>query len=193
MFRYDRKVPSSALSLVTKAEAKKHLRVEHSEDDELIGTLIQTAYELAEQLTNQLLQRETVTCYADSFRQCMLIKLGVDATVDSVKYIDTDGSEQTLDATDYDFDGRSYPSRLEIINEPSDVRDRMNSVIVEVTSGFSLDGVASQKTPSQFKNAILLIVGHLYENRQDVTAFKAHEIPMSSQYLLNPFRRSTMR
>ena len=36
--------------------------------------------------------------------------------------------------------------------------------------------------------AILLILGHLFENRQDVQSIPAHELPMGSISLLFPYR-----
>jgi hypothetical protein len=45
--------------------------------------------------------------------------------------------------------------------------------------------------PLPIKQAMYLIIGHLYENRQDVvTGTQVHEIPDSSKYLLESYRNN---
>ena len=44
------------------------------------------------------------------------------------------------------------------------------------------------KLPPAVKHAILLLVGHLYANRESVSFATASEIPLAYQYLLQPYK-----
>lgn len=46
----------------------------------------------------------------------------------------------------------------------------------------------STVTNAAIQAAILLILGHLFENRQDVQSLQPHELPMGSVHLLFPYR-----
>lgn len=80
-------------------------------------------------------------------------------SVESIKYIDPDGVEQTLDPTRYETDtgsgriipiyGKRWPS----------TRNQLNAVTARYEAGFD-------EVPEQIKTAILLVVGFLYENRE---------------------------
>ena len=59
---------------------------------------------------------------------------------------------------------------------------------LQTISGFDTD-----ERPQALEVAMLLIIGHLYENRQDVGRFKHHEIPMASKYLMEPYRLKSFR
>lgn len=56
-----------------------------------------------------------------------------------------------------------------------------------------LDGTAGESpivADSLIRAAVLLIVGHLYANREDVVVgSSASELPMGSRYLLQPYRK----
>ena len=44
------------------------------------------------------------------------------------------------------------------------------------------------RLPAAVKHAILLLVGHLYANRESVSFATATEIPLAYQYLLQPYK-----
>lgn len=44
------------------------------------------------------------------------------------------------------------------------------------------------KLPPSVRHAILLLVGHLYANRESVSFATATEIPLAYQYLLQPYK-----
>ena len=57
-------------------------------------------------------------------------------------------------------------------------------LIVLTISEPSLNSV---NVPAQIKQAILLIIGHLYENRESVSVERMYEIPMGAQTLLGSY------
>jgi uncharacterized phiE125 gp8 family phage protein len=107
-------------------------------------------------------------------------------SVTDVKYYDQDDTLQTLAASQYEVDIYGSPARFRLINVPK-LKDRMNALQLNFTCGYT----NAAAVPSPIKQAMYLIIGHLYENRQDVvTGTQVHQIPDSSKYLLEPYRNN---
>ena len=96
----------------------------------------------------------------------------------------TSSVETVIANKDFEFEGKSYPARLRMLNEPSDIKDTINAVKIFVQSGHT----NQTDRPDALVAAMLLIIGHLYENRQDVGQHKTHATPLASRYLMEPYR-----
>lgn len=169
---------------VTLTEAKLHLKVDGSAEDNLITYLISAARDLAERYMNRSIITQTWELYLDVLPDQIDIWHGPVASISSVKYYDSDNTLQTLSATLYTTDIVSEPARINRAYSATYpyTYDRTNAVIVEFIAGQS-------SAPSLIKAAILLIIGHLYTNREDViTGHSAVEIPMGSKALLDHYR-----
>src|SRR5690606_2363792 len=173
---------------VTLTEAKNHLRVDLSDDDSLISALIVAAREHAEAITRRAFITQTLKLSLDAFpanNGPIYVPMPPLQSVNSLKYFDTDGVEQTLnEGTDYLVDNESEPGRITPAPDTGwpAAQNRPNAVSVEFVAGF---GDAS-KVPQGIKQAILLMVGHWYENREAVTmqGNNAGELPMAVDSLL---------
>lgn len=185
--RFVRNTFPDALNVVSLDTAKSHLRVEHTTDDTLITTLISVAHDLVEAYTGAFLQPTTGHFYFDRFHDFFFLHVGpgvsINTAVDGVTYINDDEVRTTISSTDYQLDGEGYPARLRMMDTPSDVDDAVNAVRIDVTAGYTDDN-----RPNALVAAMLLIIGHLYENRQDVGSFQTFETPLASRYLMNPYR-----
>ena len=185
--RFVRNTFPDALNVVSLDTAKSHLRVEHDTDDALIETLIAVAQDLVEAYTGAFLQVSTGHFHFDSFREFMFLHVGpgvsINTAIDGVTYINDDEVRTTVAAADYQFDGNGYPARLRMMDIPDDIDDAINAVRIDVTAGYTDDN-----RPDALIAAMLLIIGHLYENRQDVGQFKTFETPLASRYLMEPYR-----
>ena len=185
--RFDRNTFPDALNVVTLATAKTHLRVEHTADDTLITTLISVAQDLVEGYTGTFLQTTTGHFYFDSFREFIKLHVGpsvtINTAVDGVTYVNDLDTRITIAATKYQMEGISFPARLRMLDIPTDIKDQLNAVRIDVTCGYT-----DTNRPDALIAAMLLIIGHLYENRQDVGQFKTFETPLSSRYLMEPYR-----
>ncbi|MDA9755379.1 head-tail connector protein [Flavobacteriales bacterium] len=186
----------SVTNLISLADAKAHLRVEHDDDDTLINTYMEAARDMVERYTGVTLDSTTkFAMYVDHLHAHHLhewtnihlgphVRLDVDrAQTMGVTYLHTDGRRVVLDASDYQFDGVSYPARLRIIDMPTDVDDTINAWRIDMEAGHT-----QSTLPSALIAAMLLIIGHLYENRQDVSTMRTYELPVASRHLMNPFR-----
>jgi uncharacterized phiE125 gp8 family phage protein len=164
---------------LTLAEAKDQARVPAAltADDTYIERLIRVARETVEYRTGRQLLTSTWDVYFDSFPEVLLIPYPPVQSVTTIKYLDSDGVQQTLSDTLYDEDLASQPARITpAYNEswPS-IRTANNAVVVRCISGY---GDAATDVPEQLRHAVALLVAHLYNVREPVTVGAvAHEIP----------------
>lgn len=177
-----------ATTAISLAEAKAFLRVDsdYDDDDSYITSLIGVATNVVEQFTRRRLITQTYNIYYDEFPPYMDLQVGNVASVTHVKYYDTDNTLQTLDTSQYDVDIRVKPGRIyqaEDGNFP-DTYERANSVEVEFVVGSSASDVEDA-----IKQAMYIVIGRYYENRQDVvTGTIASELPLMVEHLLTPYR-----
>jgi len=177
-----------ATTAISLAEAKAFLRVDsdYDDDDSYITSLIGVATNVVEQFTRRRLITQTYNIYYDEFPPYMDLQVGNVASVTHVKYYDTDNTLQTLDTSEYDVDIRVKPGRIyqsEDGNFP-DTYERANSVEVEFVVGS-----AASDVEDAIKQAMFIVIGRYYENRQDVvTGTIASELPLMVDHLLTPYR-----
>lgn len=168
---------------ITTAEAKTHLRVDVSAEDTYIDTLVTAARSWCEKYTNRALITQTVTETFDTFPatgESLILTVGKVASVTTVKYW-ADGAQSTWTNTNYIVDPVGEQAR---ISEALDITwpeidDRVNAVEV-----IYVVGTASGSVPAPIKHAILLLVGSMYENREDTV----RKVPGVIEFLLNPYR-----
>ncbi len=110
-------------------------------------------------------------------------------SVSSIKYLDLDGTETTVATSVYRVDADSEPGRITLdYNQtwPTDKRDVTNSVIIEHTAGY---GASTSAVPEDIRHAILMLIGHWYENREALLVGTiAKPIEMGVEALLSPYR-----
>lgn len=175
---------------VSLTEAKAHLRVDHSNENDLITILIQVAREMAEQITNRSIITQTRVIKLDNFPCFDTLRLthGPVQSITSVAYVDEDEASQTLAASAYYTDLDSDIARIVVKNSWPGTNDQPNAVTVTYVAGY---GDTSSDVPQPIKQAMLLILGHLYENRQQVivsgSPTGALEIPFGATVLLSPY------
>lgn len=177
-----------ATTAISLAEAKAFLRVDsdYDDDDSYITSLIGVATNVVEQFTRRRLITQTYNIYYDEFPPYMDLQVGNVASVTHVKYYDTDNTLQTLDTSEYDVDIRVKPGRIyqsEDGNFPN-TYERANSVEVEFVVGS-----AASDVEDAIKQAMYIVIGRYYENRQDVVmGTQVNELPLMVEHLLTPYR-----
>jgi uncharacterized phiE125 gp8 family phage protein len=175
-------------TVISLAEAKTFLRIDsdYDDDDAYITSLINVATGVVEEFTRRRLITQTYIIYYDEFPPYIDLQVGEGANVTHIKYYDTNNVQQTLDASNYDVDAKIRPGRI-YESENGDFPDtfeRPNAVEVKFIVGGSASNV-----PAPIVQAIYIIVGRYYENRQDVvTGTIASELPLMVDHLLTPYR-----
>ena len=171
------------------AEAKAHLRQTLPDDDLYIERLIKAARIEAENYTGRALHAQSWTQYLDGFPNEITLQRRPILDVTSIKYVDRDGVQQTLASSEYRVD--IHQGRIERDYDSTgwpDTRAVINAVEVEYRAGYK-DTAASPEVgsvPEDITQAILLMVGAWYQNRESVIVGNiAREFPLASTYLLN--------
>jgi uncharacterized phiE125 gp8 family phage protein len=145
---------------------KLHLRAESDIDDDLIALYIQAARIFCEDYHGRKYITQTWDLYLDAF-PCgdIILPYPPLQSVTHVKYKDTAGVLQTWAATNYVVDSISEPGRISLaygISYPSTL-DEIQSVQIRYVCGYGL----ASSVPMHAKQAILLKLADLYENRGD--------------------------
>jgi len=190
---------NSVTERVTLAEAKEHLRIDSSftTDDSYITTLISVARAICENYVGfTLAANNDLEYYLDKFPDNEVIYLfgvyRIQAGV-TISYYDTNGVSQTLSASKYSIDTYSIPSRIFLAQNES-FPSTSENIPSAIKIAFEAGPQTSQELPRPIYQAILLTIGSLYENRQNVVVGggKGYEIPQTAEYLMNPFRVITI-
>lgn len=184
-----RLVTGPATEPLTYAEVKAFLRLNDDSEQTFVTTLITIARQIVEGQTWRPLISQSWALQFDASELNLFISNINKApiiSIDMVTYYDVNNALQTLSPTLYETDIYGNPARFRLKSIPS-VYDRMGALIVNFVCGYT----NAAAVPQAIKQAMLLIIGHLYENRQDVvTGTQVNEIPMASRYLLEPYRNN---
>ena len=175
---------------VSIAEANLHLRLEGDEattDKPLVRAMIKAATENAQNFTHRQFVTATYETRLDLFRDEIILPRPPLQSVESIKYIDEDGNEQTLATTVYEVDPYSTVGRVVLASGESwpQTKDQLNAVVVEFKAGYGDPG----DVPEDIRAGIRLTLGHLYEHRETVlVGVTATELPEGAKSLLWPYR-----
>jgi uncharacterized phiE125 gp8 family phage protein len=166
---YTQSVPP-ATEPITLTEAKAQLRLDTSDEDTFVSSLIAAARELVESDTWRQLVTATWIQYRQKF-PAGLRPIELDhpplQTVSSITYYDTAGDEQTLSSATYHVDGTRAPGAIHLVNGnswPATEPGRPNAVAVTYVAGYG----AASAVPDRAKHAIKLLLGHWFNNRESV-------------------------
>lgn len=167
--------------------AKEHLRVDDNDSDGYIGTLIFVARQYAEHYLRRALITQTFDYYLDGFSNAMEIPRGKLQSVTHVKYIDTNGDTQTLASSVYSVNTYADPGIVELGYSQSwpSVRDVSNTVNIRFVCGYGTD---QEDVPEAIRQAILIHISTLYENRESTSQFQIFPVYMSYEALMYPYR-----
>lgn len=173
--------------MITLLEAKKHLRVEHDDEDALILGLIQAAYKHAENKTRRAIAAREESLILDQLPER---GAGVELPFNPVQevlafdYINTDGNPESLDLLTLRLDKRTlYPVLMpQFGTEWPDVISEPESVTITLRVGY-------EETPADIRQALLLLISHFYEHREAVVAgVSITALPMGVDMLLGPYQ-----
>lgn len=172
---------------VSLEEARLHLRAPADEDNILIQGLIDAAVSHLDGYSGTLgrcLIEQTWAVHAGLWWGHLTLPFP-DARDIVVTYRDAQGVERTVDPglVTYAYWGTGYGIRFEVLFNYPALAVHPEPITVTFTSGYE-DAAA---VPAAIKQAILLLVGHWYANREAV-AGPMQELPLAVNALLAPFR-----
>ena len=180
-----------AADLMSTAEAKAHLRVDFSDDDTYIGTLIKASQGWLDgwsgYLGRALITQTWSQSYCD-FHRRMRLPLAPVQSIDEITYYDDNGDEQTWASSNYrlQVDGKGpYVEVDEAASYPT-IDRRDDAVTVSFIAGY---GASSTDVPPAIIQAAKMLIGHWYENREAVVIGTiSSDVSVSVQAILRNYR-----
>ena len=178
---------------VSLAEAKAHLRVDHTDDEALIAALVTAARDLVESSTGRVLVTQTwrldLAGFPAGAGEIELPKPPC-ASVTSVAYTDPSGASQTLAGSDWTLVSDTGPRAAAARLMPTSgtvwpvTQDIANAVRITFVAGYG----AASAVPKSLNAVLLLLLGDLYASREAQTMQAALNANPTVDRLLGPYR-----
>ena len=187
-----RETSAPAEEAVSLAEAKAHLKVDFTADDDYITALITAARQQAEEYTNLALVDTTYEQAFDGFpattrlnpHQSLVLWRSPVISVTSLVYTAEDGTSTTEPSANYKVDTYRKPGSISPVYGYSwqSAQDIPASVVVTFRAGYA----DAASVPAPIKQALLLMIGAWYDNRED----SVYNLPTQSRVMLDHYRVS---
>lgn len=174
---------------VTLAEAKTHVRVDSADHDAELTSLITRARMLCESLTQRQFITATWSVKFDAFpfaRKIVFPRPPLQS-VSQVSYFDVNDNAQTYASSNYRVHTGDVYGVLELVNMATwpTTSDRLDAVTITYVAGY---GDNASDVPEPLKQAMLLLIGHWFSNRESVVIGpSATVVPQTVEYLLGPY------
>ena len=175
---------------VSLLEAKDFMRLDGSEDDVLVSTLITAARIHIETTLGKILITQNWSYFLDTWPKTKTTYLPLDPiqTIEEVRFHNDQGSYEVIPLEDYSTDIISNHPRIRFHGtKPANSTKHLNQLEIRFTAGF---GDEPADVPSDLKQALLMLATHWFEQR-DPIAFGGNftEVPHTIQALLNHYKK----
>lgn len=174
--------------VIALADLKVRLRIDGNDDDSDLEMLLEAATGAYEKHTNTTLRPTGYQLRLTRFMRRISLPAYPLRAVDSIVYIDKDGAEQTVDASDYTIvvttegadvvfaRGWSAPSLHEDTPEPVRVNFTVGYDDPEATEG-------EWPLPPEAVLAVCFLVGHWYEHREAGAPVTIDDVPWTFDWI----------
>lgn len=180
-------ITAPASEPVSLTEAKLQCRVDGSTEDTLLTALIVAARQHVEETTSRALITQTREIRLDAWPTRLYLPRPPAISITSVTYTDDAGVTATLSASAYALRTGTEPGCVLFDGTllPTVTLADMAGIQVRYTCGY---GASASSVPKPLFQAMLLLIGHWYMNREAVAAANVASLPMAVDALLAPYR-----
>jgi uncharacterized phiE125 gp8 family phage protein len=197
MIVYSRVTDQPDFEPVSLADAKTHLEYTGTAKNAYINSLIKSARRICEGysgLSFVTQERSVKMDYFPTIKSYIEIPYGPVQTIDSFTYLNENGTTTTLvENTDFIVDAHSGICRLFPIDDngeidlwPTDVKHRPNAITILYTAGY--DEAVNEPLPEQAKQAMLMQIGSMFEQREDARQGEVTMIVWNSMSILDTIK-----
>lgn len=192
---------------VTLAEARSWLRVDTTDEDGAIASLISAAREIVEMATRRALVTQSWRIVMDAWpfavahRSWTLLSTRAAAltgeislplaplqSVAAIRVYDSMGVAQTLPTSSWRLVAAPERARIVFSAAPPQPTATVAGIEIDVVAGYG----DPQDTPAPLRHAILSLVSYWFDNRGDVATTDAGNLPPRAAALIAPFRRGRL-
>ena len=173
---------------VTLLEAKAWLKIDSSDEDELLQTLVSAARLMIEAASGQMLMDQTWRIVLDVWPVNGRLRLPVSPlqNVVEVRVFASNGQPQMLPLSALSFEAGAEPPVL-VVSGAVPTPGRIHQGIeIDVLIGH---GPLPADVPAPLRQAVLRLVAYWFENRGDVAGGETAALPRDIMALIAPYRR----
>ena len=154
-----------ALEPVSLDEAKAHLRLTGTEDDDYVAALIVAARLHVETAIRRVLIDQTWRIYRDDWPRDGFVELPVGPvrSIAEIVVYDADGEPTPLTQTAWALDAASRPARLKLLGTGPTPGRPLNGIEIDVVAGYGASGL---DVPQPLRLAVMMLVARWFENRE---------------------------
>ena len=195
-------VTSATGEPITTAEIRSHLRISSTLEDTYLDSLEIVARQRAESITGRKLMPQTHKVYFDMWPDGYCFEMPYtpmqSVPTTGIVYKDSTGNSTTFGSTKWDTDIVSEPGRVCLRNGSDwdgDTLYDINPISIEFKCGYSTGGSTSLGADERgavqeaIKQAMKLMIGHWYEQREDTNVrYEVYTIPLASEQLLAQYK-----
>jgi uncharacterized phiE125 gp8 family phage protein len=170
---------------VTLAEAKAQLRVDFNDDDAIIGRLISTAVAFtdAKGALGKAMITQKWRQYVGTDPGVVRLLINPVQTVTAIRFFDPDGNEQFDNVQNYSV----FATNGFTIIQPKpgfdwpETENRPDAIGVEYEAGY---GDAPSDVPQTVRHALMMLIAHWYERRENTADGKPQTVPFGFEELI---------
>jgi uncharacterized phiE125 gp8 family phage protein len=179
----------AAFKALTITELADHLRIDdYADESDVLEAVAASAEDHVEQITGRSLCLKSYYLSLDCFpRGDIPLQFPPVAAITSLKYIDEDGTLQTLDPALYQLDVQGFTARVRPAYSetwPTTRAGDFNTVQIIYTAGYA----SALVMPAAIKAALKLIASDLWLYREDSVQGSVGTVPTAARALLGPYK-----
>ncbi len=158
------------------SQIKTYHRISGTDQDDVIASLMVAARQVVESHTGRSLITQTWEGVADAWRVPLALKPSLQ-TVQSVEYYDLSGDLQTLSSDEYRVFSYGLVGEIHPVDRVSwpMVQTRPDAIKVTFKAGY---GDEASDVPKAIWQAMMLLFGHFFENRESTSPIIIRDLPM---------------
>lgn len=177
-----------AIEPVTLAEAKAHLRLTRTDDDDYVAAMITAARIQVESATRRVLIDQTWRIFRDDWPADGRIDLAIAPlkSVAAITVYDADGEPTVVPPTAWLLDAAGTPARLVFTGAAPVPGRAVNGIEIDVVAGYGLSGLS---VPQPLRLAVMTLVARWYEDREGLAyGLVPSRVASAFEALVAPFR-----
>ena len=169
---------------VTLAAAKAYARYEDTDQDDVFAVLVRAAREYAEAFQHRALVTQTWTLTLDWWANPIILPSPPLQSVTTVKYLDVDGVQQTVDSSVYTVGTAHEPGRITLALDQvwPTLRGVVDQIEIEYKAGY---GAGPDDVPRATRMGIKQLVAHWFCNRTPIATGSVASVPLTVGAMLS--------